>query len=410
MTTTTPPAPLSGLLLSVGDIRGLARLGFDASIGVTDLVEQMHRTVGKRAAPLGAAVTERTRGVTGWVYGAVRGMTRLAARGVDAGLGLAEGFVGPARFSPEREAVLAAINGVWGDHLEATANRLAIPMSLHVQGRRLELDRPHLKDALPGATGRVAVLAHGLCMNDLQWQRKGHDHGAMLTDELGWTVVHLHYNSGAHVSDNGSRFAALLDTLLAQWPVRVDELALVGHSMGGLVARSVCHDADERALRWRRQLTRLVCLGTPHHGALLERGGHRLDQFMEASPYVAPFARLGKARSAGITDLRFGNVQRADWEGRAAHDQRRDDRRPTPLPAGVAVCLLAATQADRPAGLRHAVVGDGLVTLASAWGEHRDAALALDVPASHKALITGANHWDLLSRPEAADALRRWLA
>ena len=102
-------------------------------------------------------------------------------------------------------------------------------------------------------------------------------------------------------------------------------------------------------------------------------------------------------------------MQRADWQGRAAHDQRHDDRRPTPLPSGVAVHLLAATTADSPRGLRHAFVGDGLVTLASAWGEHRDPALALAVPASHKALITGANHWDLLSRAEAADLLRRWL-
>jgi pimeloyl-ACP methyl ester carboxylesterase len=404
------PSPPPRLPLSLDDIRGLTRLGFDATVGVTNLVEQMHRTVGKRAAPLGAAVTERTRGVAGLVYGAVRSTTRLAARGVDAGLGLAVGFTAPARSSPEREAALAAINGVWGDHLEATANRLAITMSLRVQGRAIELDASGLKTALPGATGRVAVLLHGLCMNDLQWQRNGHDHGAMLARELGWTVVHLHYNSGAHVSDNGERFAALLDTLFARWPVPVDELALVGHSMGGLVARSACHAADQSSLRWRGKLTRLVCLGTPHHGARLERGGHRLDQLMELSPYVAPFTRLGKARSAGITDLRFGNVQRADWDGRAAHDQRHDDRRPTPLPSGVAVHLLAATTADGPKGLRHAVVGDGLVTLASAWGEHRDPALALVVPASHKALITGANHWDLLSRPEAADALRRWLA
>jgi hypothetical protein len=168
--------------------------------------------------------------------------------------------------------------------------------------------------------------------------------------------------------------------------------------------------ADELALPWRGKLIRLVCLGTPHHGALLERGGHRLDRLLETSPYVAPFARLGKARSAGITDLRFGNIQRADWEGRAAHDQQHDDRRPTPLPAGVRVYLLAASKAERPEGLRHAIVGDGLVTLASAWGEHRDPALALAVPASRKALVKRADHWDLLSRPEAADALCRWLA
>lgn len=387
----------------MADIRGLARLGFDAAVGVTNLVEQMHRTISDRAAPLGSSVTERTQGVTGFVYDAVRGTTRLASRGVDVGLRLVETVAQPARTSRERETALAAINGLWGDHLEATSNPLAIPMSFRVQGRVLDLDGRTLRVAIPDANGRVAVLVHGLCMNDLQWQRDGHDHRAMLARDLGYCVVSLHYNSGLHISENGSRFAALLDTLVAHWPVPVDELAIVGHSMGGLVARSACHEAEEHALRWRSKLTKLVCLGKPHHGAPLERGGHRLDRLLDLSPYVAPFTRLGKARSAGVTDLRFGNLRRCDWEGRAAHDQGRDDRRPMPLPEDVAVYLLAATTADRRAGLRHALVGDGLVTLASAWGQHHNPAFALRVPTSHKALMTRANHWDLLSRPEAAD-------
>ena len=397
------------LRFGLADLRGLTRLGFDATVGITDLVEQMHRTIVARAAPWGAPVVERTRGVTGAVYATIRGTTRLASRGLDASMRLLEPLAGAAPHSPEREAALAVVNGVWGDHLEASANPLAVTMALRVQGHALALTAQGLQSALPGATGRVAVLVHGLCMNDLQWQRNGHHHGAMLARELGYTVIGLHYNSGAHISDNGERFAALLETLVARWPVAVDELVIVAHSMGGLVARSACHVAEREDLAWRAKLSKLVCLGTPHHGAVLERGGHLLDKLFEASPYVAPFARLGKGRSAGITDLRWGNVRRADWAGRAAHDQKHDDRTPTPLPAGVQSYLLAATQAERPAGLRHAIVGDGLVTLASAWGEHRDPALALSMPASHRALITGANHWDLLSRPEAADALRRWL-
>ncbi|MCC6852774.1 MAG: alpha/beta hydrolase [Comamonadaceae bacterium] len=404
------PTPPPRLPLSLSDLRGLSRLGFDATLGITGVVEQMHRTIGERAAPLGAPVAGRTGGLTGAVYAAVRGTTRLAGKGTDTLLRLLEPLGSAAPESLERAAVLAAINGIWGDHLEASANPLAIAMSLRVQGRALELNAPQLQAALPGAGRRVAVLVHGLAMNDLQWLRQGHDHGALLANELGCTVLYLRYNSGAHVSVNGERLAALLEALAANWPLTLDELVLVGHSMGGLVARSACHVAEAQGLAWRAKLGALVCLGTPHHGALLERGGHRLDRLLDVSPYVAPFARLGKARSAGITDLRYGNVQRADWEGRSAHDQKRDDRRPTPLPAGVPVHLLAATTSASPAGLRHALVGDGLVTLASAWGEHRDPALALQVPAAHKELITQANHWDLLSRPEAADALRRWLA
>jgi pimeloyl-ACP methyl ester carboxylesterase len=398
------------MVLTVGDLRGLTRLGFDATVGVTDLVEQMHRTIGDWALPLGRPRGTRTRGITCAVYGTVRGTTRLIGRGADASLRLLEPRARVARLSPKREAALAIVNGVWGDHLEATGNALAIPMSLRIDGRRIELTAAGLKAALPHAGGRIAVLLHGLCMNDLQWRRNGHHHGAMLARELGYTVLALHYSSGLHISDNGERFAALLEQLIAHWPVPVEELVLVGHSMGGMVARSACHIAESRQLGWLARLTRLVCMGAPHHGAVLERGGHRIDSVLGLSPYTAPFARLRKARSAGITDLRYGNIRRGDWAGRHPYDQKHDDRTPTPLPAGVEVYLLAATTAAEPRGLRHAVVGDGLVTLASAWGEHRDKALALAVPASHKRLITRASHWDLLSRPEAADLLRRWLA
>ncbi len=408
---TTPESPIpSPIPLTLSDLRGLCRLGFDASLGLTDLVEQMHRTIGDRAGPIGRARPARTRGVTGAVYGTVRAVARHTGRGVDASLRLLEPLQRSAPPHPAREAALAAINGVWGDSLEASGNPLAIPIALRVAAKSVDVSPDGLKAAFPVPSARIALLVHGLCMNDLKWQRNGHDHGELLAGELGYSVLRLNYNSGLHISENGEQLALLLDALVNGWPVPVEDLVIVGHSMGGLVARSACHCADLRALSWRGKLSRLVCLGAPHHGAVLERGGHLVDSLLELSPYVAPFTRLGKARSAGITDLRFGNLQRSDWEGRHAHEQRRDDRSPVPLPADVDVYLIAATNAEQPRGLRHALIGDGLVTVASAWGEHRDKRLALAVPASRKVLITRANHWDLLSRPEAADALRRWLA
>jgi pimeloyl-ACP methyl ester carboxylesterase len=191
----------------------------------------------------------------------------------------------------------------------------------------------------------------------------------------------------------------------------VRELVIVGHSMGGLVARSACHLAAVEGQTWLARLSKLVFLGTPHEGAPLERGGHKVDMLFGISPYVAPFARLGKARSAGITDLRYGNLQDADWQGRDRHAQRRDDRRPTPLPAGVPAYLVAATQSETMHGVHSRLLGDGLVPLASALGEHRDPALALDsVPAERRMVVTQASHWDLLSRADVYAQLREWLA
>ena len=401
------------LPVQASDLRGLSRLATDATVGIVDLVERMHHTIARGTGIVGKAPQGSTTGVTGLVYRAVRGGARLTGRGLDALLAAATQWL-PGRDSPPaREAALAALNGVWGDHLEATGNPLAIPMTLRLEGRALALDRESLAQACPQAGGRLLVLVHGLCMNDLQWQRDGHDHGQALAQTAGWSPVYLHYNSGRHVSSNGRDFARLLQQLVENWPVPVQELAIVGHSMGGLVTRSALHVAMHDStppMLWPQRLTTLVFLGTPHHGAPLERGGQFVDRVLGLSPYVTPFARLGHARSAGITDLRFGNLQDADWQGRERHTQRHDDRRPTPLPPRVAAYCVAATTAESTQSLRSQVLGDGLVRIASALGHHRNPNLALGVPPSRQRVVTGAHHWDLLSRPEVDAALQEWLA
>lgn len=386
--------------LRLADLRGLSRLGIDAVVGITDLVESMHHTIGARARIVGQAPAGRTSGITGLVYRSVRGTTRLVGRGLD-GVLSAVGSEAAAS-TPEREAFIAALNGIFGDHLVDSGNPLAIPMSLRIGGR------PYAS-ALAAPTGRLLVLAHGLAMNDVQWTRRGHDHGQALARDAGWTPLYLHYNSGLHVSQNGRELSAWLNRVVASWPVPVDELAIVGHSMGGLVARSACAVGAQEP--WRRALTRLVCLGTPHHGAPLERGGRLVDALLGVSPYVAPFARLGKARSAGITDLRFGNLLDADWQHRDRHAQTRDDRVPVPLPDDVACHLVAATTARSTSGRLHgAVIGDGLVPLASALGEHADPARRLVVPPDRRLVVTTTNHWGLLNHAGVYAALRRWLA
>jgi hypothetical protein len=134
-----------------------------------------------------------------------------------------------------------------------------------------------------------------------------------------------------------------------------------------------------------------------------------IDSLLGKSPYLAPFARLGKGRSAGIADLRFGNVQHADWAAHRKHEQTVDERLPTPLPQGVPVYLVAAVQTETPAPVRNAWIGDGLVPKASALGEHPRPELTLAVPTSHKRVIAGANHWDLLNHPEVLQHLLNWL-
>jgi pimeloyl-ACP methyl ester carboxylesterase len=396
-----PPA-FDAPRLSRDHVRGLVRLGVDAVVGVADAAEHLHGVILSRIALPRAAPEGRTAGLTGLAYRSVRRSTRWVGEALDLGLAAWPGAGPEGEAAPGGEALRAVLNGVWGDHLAESGNPLSISMRFRLGGRPLE-------SPPPGAGPRVVVLLHGLCMNDLQWQRRGHDHGRLLAS-LGWTPVYLHYNTGRHISLNGLALAERMETLLQAWPVPVHEVALVGHSMGGLVARSACHVAQQRGLRWLDRVSSLVCLGTPHHGATLERGGHLLDLALGVHRHAAPFARLGRARSAGITDLRFGNLQDADWQGRERHHQAHDDRQPVPWPGGVTPYLVAACLCERADTRRARLLGDGLVPLASALGEHRDPRLDVSVPASQRLVVAGTNHFDLLDSPTVAAQLRRWLA
>ncbi len=394
--------------LHPSDLRGFARLATQGTAGLADLVEAMHHTI---ARPVGGGGTAgRTRGLTGLVYKSVRGVTRLVGGGLDAILAQLRPTLAGRTSSPEREAVLAALNGVLGDYLVASDNPLAIPMSLRRNGRALVLETRALVSAIPHGAGKLAVLARGLCMNDLQWNREGHDHGAALARDLGYTPLYLHYNSGLHTSTNGRTLAGLLEVLLEQWPHRIEELVIIAHSMGGLVTRSACHYGVVAGHDWPRQLRKLAFLGTPHHGAPLERGGNWVDVILGATPYAAPFARLGKIRSAGITDLRHGNLLDEHWKGRDRFARVRDTRQSVPLPDGVRSYAIAATTGKKPGDLRDRLLGDGLVHVSSALGRHEDSRRSLLFPKARQWIGYDMNHMDLLGRAEVSNQIMRWFA
>ncbi len=188
----------------------------------------------------------------------------------------------------------------------------------------------------------------------------------------------------------------MLEALLERWPVPVTQLVIVGHSMGGLVARSAIHHGTAAGHSWRGLLRKLFSLGTPHHGAPLERGGNRLDYVMELSPYVAPFTSLGKARSAGITDLRYGSITDVEHEF-------------VPLPDDVECYALAATLGKRRSLLAERLVGDGLVPLDSALGRHADRSRTLALPKERQWIGYEMGHLELLGRPEVYSQLEKWL-
>ena len=397
------------------DFRGAARLATEATTALTDIVEAMHERIARLPGST-AAFDGRTTGITGLVYKTVRGVTHVVGGSLDALLGATLMLLpgeprngNSERGGPDarREAVVAALNGVLGDHLHASHNPLAITLAFRSGGRTLSLEPSALMQRLPGAGGDVLVLLHGLCMNDLQWQRDGHDHGAALARDLGFTPVYLHYNSGRHISSNGRELAGQLQALVDAWPCPVRRLVLVGHSMGGLLARSALHFGGQARHGWVAKVSDLVCLATPHHGAPLERIGHWVELVLGRAHFAGPLARLARLRSCGITDLRHGFIRDEDWQDGPGAKGRGRQR--VALPRGVRCFALAASTGKHRADLKGRLIGDGLVPVASALGKHAKPELTLQFEPRHQAIEWSTNHFDLLGSPGVLAQMQRWL-
>ena len=393
-------SPASGVS---DDLRGIAQLLVRGIITTTDLAESVHASIlGLPARLTGLPRSSRTRGIPRIAYQGVRVTAKLFGSGVDDALALLPSHWGQAASSRQREAMLAVLNGVLGDHLAATGNPLALPTTLRIRGRPLPLDQPGWPSRLAEPTSRLLVQVHGLCMNDLQWRHRGHDHGEHLVAEHGYTAVNLHYNSGLSIASNGRAFSALLQQLLEGWPVPVKRFAIVGHSMGGLVARAAILDATRQSQPWVEQLDQIVFLGTPHHGSPLERAGTLLQTALGLTPWTAPFVRVGPLRSAGIQDLRHGTID-------GDHDRAIPGI--CQLPDGIrAYAVAGSTQTAAATRAGRSLRGDGLVPVASALGEHRDPQLVLKIPSRHRQLVEKTGHVELLSSPVVYGHLRRWLA
>lgn len=390
---------------SISDLRGAGRLAIDAVNGVIDIVEAIHYNISSLGGLLGNNKKGRTTGITGLVYKNVRSITNMAGIGIDSLTAQLAEIVDEKEPTPEQEAILSALNGVIGDHLEATRNPLAIHMQFRMNGKTVTAYDQIVQSSF---NGKILLLIHGSCMNDLQWTRLGHDHGQSLAKQLGFKPIYLHYNSGRHVSENGRELAEKLESFLNNFP-RGIELMVLAHSMGGLVTRSACHYGKEHNHRWLEALKKIVFLGSPHHGAPLEQTGNWIDNMLEKNPFSAPISRLGKLRSAGITDLRYGNVVDEDWNIHDRFDPVGDRRIPVPLPEGVACFTIAATIADKPSRLGDDIIGDGLVPLYSALGRHENSKFSLKFPAGHQWIGRNLKHLDLLNHPDVYNRIKEWL-
>ena len=294
------------------------------------------------------------------------------------------------------------LNGVMGDHLVNNQNALAIPMMLYTQ------DGKPQSEVL---SGRIVILCHGLCMSHLSWQAQAdNDLGeAIHISQPDTTVLYLDYNTGRRISRSGRKFSQLLQALVDENP-DISQIDLVGHSMGGLVSRSALFYGEQDRLDWIKRVGNLITLGSPHHGAVLERIGNYVQDIIAKLPFAGSLAKLGDMRSAGIIDLRHGSIRDADWkalEGRSVLPQ--DFRHPARLPSGIKTYFVASALLETHYDSKVTdLLGDSLVSVASALGED-DAEHALFVPDGNKAVFYGVNHMNLIHSRRVREQVVEWL-
>lgn len=316
-------------------------------------------------------------------------------RAVTSGLRAAErrGLGPRLEASPRGRFVLSAVNGLVGDRLERERPDFAIPMGVRRHGRDVPLDTARLAATYPGATNDLVVFLHGLCETEEHWDRRREQTGGSypdrLADETSWTPVLLRANTGLSIADNGAALASLLDRLVAAWPTEVRRIALVGHSMGGLVMRAACAVATDAETQWNSLVTNVVTLGSPHLGAPIAKTIHVGAAALGHLPEAAPFGRVLEHRSVGILNLRGGLAPDVQSLPHARYH------------------LVAATLAGSHRHPVSEVLGDLLVRYPSATGRPRRGQEMF--PGADVLHVPRAGHFDLLNHPDVYTAMKDWL-
>ena len=391
------------------DLQGITRMLTDASLGITDIVQAMQKQIVHPFFLPSTPAQEAITNLSGFVFNNIRWSTRFFGTGLDKTLGKLAVHFRETDSSPEREIFRAVLNGVIGDYLEETNNPLQIKMEFRKNQKGFSPHPEVIKRIYPKVNGKILLLIHGSCMNDALWKRKDHDHGLALSNLSGQTTIYINYNSGRHISANGQELNNQLESLIKNWPVPIEDFTILAHSMGGLVARSAVYYGKETKNSWTKKLKKMIFLGTPHHGAPLEQAGNYLDLILETIPYTKPFARLGRIRSAGVTDLRFGNLITEDWKNIDRFKLEGDQRKTIPLPTTISCYSIAGVISKQKSSLASEWLGDKMVPVKSALGKHKDPNRKLKFKKKNTWIAYEHSHVDLLSSQNVFDKLVEWM-
>jgi pimeloyl-ACP methyl ester carboxylesterase len=380
---------------------------FDCVSGITTAAESMHRTIaGTSTAWLNGISDFRPlkeiRSPT--AYAVVKTASDLLNKGVTKSLAHIHNHSDLRSLDSGEIRWVAVLNGICGDHFENRGNVLAIPMEFAKPPEPLRMESTET----PVAGPHIVVLAHGLCLSEQSWQRDDNlGMGERLKQELGMSPVYLRYNTGRRISSNGKELSRQLDDLIAGWPVPVESLSLVGYSMGGLVIRSACWYADSEQRSWLKPLKRILFLGAPHHGSPVEKAGHLVDKAMKSVKYVEPLS-FGRKRSAGIKDLRHGNLLDDDWDRPLGEKLGLATRKHVPLLPSVDHYFVAASVGRHERDPMGHIFGDLLVRVGSALGTGSNSPGDLEVKEENCRVFQEKTHFDLVNDDRILKQVIEW--
>lgn len=324
-------------------------------------------------------------------------------------------FSGSAGIMPERkDEVTAALNGLIGDYLEKEGSPLAITMGFCRDDRPLALEPRALAEAFPDAGGRLCVLVHGLMDSEKAWAFEndpGTTYGSLLQRDFGYAPLYVRYNSGLHISENGRALSRLLSELAAVFPGGVDEILLVGHSMGGLVVRSACHYGAGDGEAWVKKVKKVFLLGSPNLGAYLEKISNLTAFILRLilSPYTRVIGRIIDLRSAGIKDLRFGYVVDEDWKGRNPDRILANNRHPVPLLEGAEHFMVSGAVMKDSGRALSRLLGDGMVSHYSSSAKNLSGHAGIPIAAENTRVFSSIPHAGLRNHPDVYGQIKAWL-
>jgi len=396
------------------EMRAAGRLATRTLADAISRVEDVHRAIAARAFTLTTPASLPARlvhdAISTGVYSVIRGIDLAVGTTASELVGLAPGSRTPAGSTPRSNLALAVLNATIGDELAKQGSPLAIPMALRQARADVVPRRDALEAAFPNATSKLAVFIHGLGETEESWRLHAERHGggsestygSRLAEDLSYTPVFLRYNTGLRISDNGRNLSELLNEVVAAWPTHAAELLLVGHSMGGLVARAACHHAQENDMSWVNEVRHVFYLASPHLGAALERWVRRFAGLAGRFDESRPLALVLNRRSAGIKDLNAGYL--LDEDRCDSADVSSHERRHIPLIPWANHYALSATITTNRGNPLGRLVGDLLVQPASARGSKH-----ISFPVDHKRHFGGINHFDLLNHPPVYEAMHGWL-